>query len=147
MTLSTLSVEQKIPQGTKHRYNISEDSCSTSSSSSQLQEYNIPDVLINSPNRNTQSKVSSPSVTLRYLQWGLKGKIHNCAYGSGTFCSISLPIGPTETGHEISRVFIFCQKYRRRQILPNSHQERRQAPSSIKLTAQPYGTSIMLKLS
>ena len=52
MTLFTLSVVQQITQETKHRDNISR---STSNNSSQSQEFNIPDVLVNSPNLNTQS--------------------------------------------------------------------------------------------
>ena len=49
MTLSTLRVvAQIIPQETKHRDNISNNS-------TQAQELNIPDVLVNSPSCNTQS--------------------------------------------------------------------------------------------
>ena len=36
--------------------------------------------------------------------------VQNCnfAKGSGIFCSISLPIGPTDSGFVISIIFIFC---------------------------------------
>ena len=55
MTLSTLSVVMQIPQETKHRNNISDDSRSASNNSNQAQDFNIPDIFVNSPSHNTQS--------------------------------------------------------------------------------------------
>ena len=52
MTLSTFSVVQQIPQEIKHRDNISH---STSNDSTLAQEFDIPDKIVNSPSRNTQS--------------------------------------------------------------------------------------------
>ena len=69
MTLSTLSVVQLISQETSHKDNISDDSSSTSNNSSQAQEFNILDVLVNSPSLSTQSSkqgVSRPSVMRLY---------------------------------------------------------------------------------
>ena len=66
-TLYTLSVEQQIPQETKDRENISRRN---TNNSSQAQEFNILDVLVNSPSRNTQSSkqgMSLSSVTVLYL--------------------------------------------------------------------------------
>ena len=65
MTLFTLSVDQQIPQETKHRANISR--C-TSNNSSQAQEFNIPDVLENSLSHNTQSSKQALSLSL-LLVW------------------------------------------------------------------------------
>ena len=59
--LSTLSVVQQIPQKTKHGDNISDDSRSTSNNSSQAQEFNIPDVVANSPSRNARCSKQSLS--------------------------------------------------------------------------------------
>ena len=66
MTLSAMSIIQQIPLETKYRDNISR---STSNNSTQADEFNISDVLVNSPIRNTQSskRALSPSVTLFYL--------------------------------------------------------------------------------
>ena len=55
MTLSTPNVVQQIQQETKYKDNNSDDLCSTSNNSRQAQKFNIPDVLVNSPSRNTQS--------------------------------------------------------------------------------------------
>ena len=49
MTLSTFNVVRQIPQETKRRKNISRN---LSNNSSQVQEFNVPDVLLNSPSRN-----------------------------------------------------------------------------------------------
>ena len=56
MTLPTLSVIQQIPQEIKYRYIISR---STSNNISQAQEFNIPDLLVNSPSRDIQSSKQS----------------------------------------------------------------------------------------
>ena len=50
---STLSIVQQIPQETKHRDVIS---CSTSYSSSQAQECNLPDVLVGRVENDHSSK-------------------------------------------------------------------------------------------
>ena len=50
MMLSTLSLVQQIPQETKHRDNIS-----GSTLNNKAQKFTIPDVLVNSPSRCTQS--------------------------------------------------------------------------------------------
>ena len=56
MTLSTLSVVQQTPLETKHRDNISR---STLDNSSKAQEFNIQDILVNSPSHDTQSSKKS----------------------------------------------------------------------------------------
>ena len=55
MTLSTLIVVQQISQETKHRDIISDKTGSTSNNSSQAHEFNIPDIIVNSPSRNPRS--------------------------------------------------------------------------------------------
>ena len=118
--LSTLNVVQQIPQETKHRDNISDDSHSTSNNSSQAWRlisqtnlWTVRDTLF-----RVQSNVSHPSVTLLYLLWSLACKIHNFANGCGTFSNISLPIGPRDSEVKFSRIFIFWQKCH--QISPKS---------------------------
>ena len=68
--LSTLSVVQQIQQEINHKDNIFEDSHSTSNNSSQVQEFNIPEVRVNSPSRNFQSSkqtLSYSNVSVLYL--------------------------------------------------------------------------------
>ena len=65
IALSTLSVVQQILLKTQRRDNISDDKRSTSKNSSQVQELNLPNVLLNSSSRNTQSLKSL--VKLLYL--------------------------------------------------------------------------------
>ena len=67
MTLSKLTVVQQTPQEIKHSENISR---SNSNNSSQAQEFNISDVLVNNLSRNTQiskQSVSLSNVTVLYL--------------------------------------------------------------------------------
>ena len=55
MKLSTLGIVQQTSRKTKHRYNIFNNSRSTSNNISQAKEFNIPDVLLNSSRRNAQN--------------------------------------------------------------------------------------------
>ena len=107
-TQRSVADSQKI----KHRGNFCNGSCSTSNYSSQVQELNIPDIFVNSLSHNTQSwkqgLLSQYDSLLFIVEFGVQ--IHNFVNGSGTLSSISLPIGPRDSGLEISRILIFHQK-------------------------------------
>ena len=55
MLLSIFSKVRQISQEIKRSDNISDDLRRTSSNSGQAQDFNIPDVLVNSPSYNAQS--------------------------------------------------------------------------------------------
>ena len=128
MTLCTLSVVLQIPQETKYRV-ISNYSRSTSNNRSQAQKFNVPDIVetFRVAILRDQIKASRPSVTLFFYCKSCKD--HNFSKSSGIFCSISLPMNPTVSGHEIFRTFIF------RQVSLISRQKYRQSSPGIKLTA------------
>ena len=114
MTLSPPNLIQEIPQKTKYSGNVTEDSCKSSSNSSQALEFNIPDKIANSPSQTTQNSkegfLSQCDSPLFIVELGVQNQ--NFANGSGTFSGNSVPIVPSDSGLKISRLFIFRQKSR-----------------------------------
>ena len=132
MTLSTLSVVQQISQETEHRDNISNESRSTSKNSRQAQEFNISDVIVKqSESQNSELKArclsSECNASLIIVKLGLQNSQFRQWFWN-ILEYLQLPIGPTDSGLQISGTLILSSKMLpSRQILLNCHQKCRQA--------------------